>query len=142
MIPNWKRVPPTRNVGLRSPSGPVLPGLCFQASVKRGEDSRREGGAGSSDLRLQVDDLLAHQRDCGAALLPFNCLELQRRCRQRLQLWADPGGGRVGLRDALPGSVAGGLWLVLLGGGETGEALVETFNQFLSKCIKRAKLLI
>lgn len=38
-----------------------------------------ECSGGLSDLRLQVHDLLAHQRDGGAGLLPFHRLHFQRR---------------------------------------------------------------
>lgn len=67
-----------------------------------------------SHLRLQVHDLLTHQRDGGAVLLPLHCLQLQRGGRHSLQVLPHPGRRGVGLPDALPRPLTGGLLLVLM----------------------------
>lgn len=77
-----------------------------------------------SDLGLQVDDVLAHQRDGGARLLPLHTPQLQGRRWQRLQLLLHPRGRPVGFPEALPGPLVGRLLLfwLLASGQWTGGA--------------------
>lgn len=82
-----------------------------------------------SDLSLEIDDVLTHQRDRGARLLPLHAPQLQRGRRQRLQFLLHPRGRPVGFPKALPGPLvrrlrlfwllAGGRWM---NGGTTREA--------------------
>lgn len=90
---------------------------------------RKGGGKGivgvrpdsRSHLRLQVHDLLAHQRNGGTGLLPVYCLQLQRRGRHCLQVLPHPRWGGVGLPDALPCPLTRGLQFVLFGRGQRGK---------------------
>lgn len=78
-----------------------------------------------SDLSLEVDDVLAHQRDRGARLLPLHAPQLQRGRWQWLQLLLHPRGCPVGFPKALPGPLVGRLLLLRLlamgGGGGRGR---------------------
>lgn len=75
-----------------------------------------------SDLSLEVDDVLAHQRDCGARLLPLHAPQFQWGWRQRLQFLLHPRRRPVGFPKALPGPLVGCLLLFwLLAGGRWAE---------------------
>ena len=78
-----------------------------------------------SHLCLQVHDLLTHQRNGGAGLLPLHRLQLQRRGCHCLQVLPHPGGGGVGLPDALPRPLTRGLLLVLMRGGYSEKACLS-----------------
>lgn len=94
----------------------------------RGKKGGKKGIVGvkpdsRSHLCLQVHDLLAHQRNGGAGLLPVHCLQLQRRGRHCLQVLPHPGWGGVGLPDALPRPLTWGLQFVLVGRETRGKSL-------------------
>lgn len=82
-----------------------------------------------SHLRLQVHDLLAHQGNGGAGLLPLHRLQLQRGRRHRLQVLPHPGRGGVGLPDALPRPLTRGLLLVLMGRGTEGKLVFSDSHE-------------
>lgn len=74
-----------------------------------------------SHLCLQVHDLLAHQRNGGAGLLPLHRLQLEGRGRHCFQVLPHPGWRGVGLSDALPCPLTRGLLLVLMGRGQIAK---------------------
>lgn len=82
----------------------------------------------TSHLRLQVHDLLAHQWNGGAGLLPLHCLQLQRGGGHCLQVLPHPGRRGVGLSDALPRPLTRGLLLVLKGKKRKRFCLVDVFS--------------
>lgn len=76
-----------------------------------------------SDLSLEVDDVLAHQRDRGARLLPLHAPQLQWGRWQRLQFLLHPRRRPVGFPEALPRPLVGCLllfWLLASGRGTEG----------------------
>lgn len=75
----------------------------------------------ASDLCLQVDDVLPHQRDSGAGLLPLHRVQLQRRYGQGLQVFAHPCRGWLRCSpDSLPWPLQRSLLSVLLMSKQAG----------------------
>lgn len=83
--------------------------------VDQGETRRHdEPPSVPSDLRLQVDDILPHQRDGGARLLPLHRVVVPGRGGEGFQVLADPCRGRLwDTPDSLPRPVQRSLLFVL-----------------------------